>query len=72
MGVGLFPIRERGVNPQAVPLQPHEARSMQNDPIILGRLLRSYEMVCPTHSSPYTKSKDADGVPDVRVLRDKL
>ncbi|WVR03476.1 hypothetical protein IAU60_000467 [Kwoniella sp. DSM 27419] len=40
-----FPIRERGVNPQAQPLQAHEIEAMKADPAILSRLLRSYKMM---------------------------
>ncbi|KAK8845450.1 hypothetical protein IAR55_006163 [Kwoniella newhampshirensis] len=43
--IGLFPIREHGVNPRAQPLEPHEISAMEQDPKILGRLLRSYKMM---------------------------
>ncbi|KAL7418854.1 hypothetical protein Q5752_006538 [Cryptotrichosporon argae] len=41
----LFPIRERGVNPSAQPLQPHEISVMAASNEIMARLLRSYKMM---------------------------
>eukprot|EP01006_Ploeotia_vitrea_P025968 TRINITY_DN58933_c1_g1_i1.p1 TRINITY_DN58933_c1_g1~~TRINITY_DN58933_c1_g1_i1.p1 ORF type:complete len:479 (-),score=48.84 TRINITY_DN58933_c1_g1_i1:994-2430(-) len=39
----LFPIREQGLNPEAHPLQPHEAQIIKNDPILQTRVRHAYE-----------------------------
>lgn len=62
---GLFPIRERGVNHLAQPLQPREARGMSSDSVILARLLRSYKMV------RYLPRNRPDKL-DVVFLRDRI
>ncbi|XP_076471019.1 uncharacterized protein LOC143300955 [Babylonia areolata] len=41
----LFPIRESGMNFQAQELQPHEAKTIQNDETAMKRFRRSYEMM---------------------------
>jgi hypothetical protein len=54
---GLFPIRERGVNPLSQPLQAHEIEKMSADADILARLLRSYTMVGCLVSSRLVSSR---------------
>ena len=46
MYTGLFPIQERGLNPCAQPLTPHEIEEMSRDDQVMDRLLRAYIMVC--------------------------
>ncbi|KAF8807138.1 hypothetical protein BYT27DRAFT_7189231 [Phlegmacium glaucopus] len=41
----LFPIREYGMNYDSQPLQTHEIESMQADPIIMERVIRSYRLM---------------------------
>jgi len=41
----LFPIREDGLNHHAQKLQLHEAKSISADPILLGRVITSYELM---------------------------
>ncbi|XP_068120688.1 opioid growth factor receptor-like [Hyperolius riggenbachi] len=41
----LFPLRERGVNPYASPLTPHEIQVMRSDDVIRRRLLQSYKLM---------------------------
>jgi len=41
----LFPIREYGMNFNSQPLQTHEIESMKADPIILERVVRSYQLM---------------------------
>ncbi|WWC58088.1 uncharacterized protein I303_100623 [Kwoniella dejecticola CBS 10117] len=40
-----FPIRERGVNPLARPLETHEIEEMKDESVILDRLMRSFKMM---------------------------
>lgn len=40
-----FPIREYGVNFESQPLQAHEIRSMKADPVIIERVMVSYELM---------------------------
>jgi len=41
----LFPIREHGMNSECQPLQLHEIQKMKDDPIIIERLLKSYDLI---------------------------
>jgi len=41
----LFPIREDGLNHYAQQLQLHEASSIKNDPVLQGRIVKSYELM---------------------------
>ncbi|CAN7941749.1 unnamed protein product [Ixodes hexagonus] len=41
----LFPTRCKSSNPACQQLQLHEAQSMRQDPVVQGRLLRSYKMM---------------------------
>ena len=41
----LFPIREPGVNREAQELQIHEARAIANDPLLLGKIFKSYHLM---------------------------
>ena len=40
-----FPIREYGMNYDSQPLQIHEIESMKADPIILERVIKSYQLM---------------------------
>ena len=44
-GLFRFPIREYGMNYDSQPLQTHEIESMKADPIILKRVIRSYQLM---------------------------
>jgi len=41
----LFPIREDGLNHHAQRLQLHEAKAIEADPILRGRVITSYELM---------------------------
>ncbi|TFK74812.1 hypothetical protein BDN72DRAFT_759034 [Pluteus cervinus] len=41
----LFPIREYGMNFESQPLQPQEIAAMKADPAILGRIVKSYQLM---------------------------
>jgi len=41
----LFPIREEGMNHLATKLYPHEAKAIANDPQMLNRVIKSYELM---------------------------
>ncbi|XP_076353194.1 opioid growth factor receptor-like protein 1 isoform X1 [Tachypleus tridentatus] len=41
----LFPIRKKGLNAEAQPLQLHEAKAIRSDPQIRDRILRAYNMM---------------------------
>jgi len=41
----LFPIREYGMNYDSQPLQTHEIESMKADPIIIERVIKSYQLM---------------------------
>jgi len=41
----LFPIREDGLNHYAQRLQLHEAKTIANDPVLQGRIIKSYELM---------------------------
>jgi len=41
----LFPIREDGLNHNAQRLQLHEAKAIEEDPILQGRIITSYELM---------------------------
>ena len=40
-----FPIREQGMNYQAQPLWPHELEAMKADEAVVGRFIKSYELM---------------------------
>lgn len=40
-----FPIREYGMNYESQPLQRHEIAAMKADPIVVERIIRSYELM---------------------------
>ncbi|WWC85779.1 uncharacterized protein L201_000645 [Kwoniella dendrophila CBS 6074] len=52
-----FPIRERGVNPLAQPLEVHEIEEMKDNPDILNRLLRSYKMMLGFYGIDFNNGK---------------
>jgi len=41
----LFPIREDGLNHHAQRLQLHEAKAIESDPVLQGRIITSYELM---------------------------
>jgi hypothetical protein len=41
----LFPIHEQGVNSEAQILQRHEAEAIRDDPALIARVKRSYELM---------------------------
>jgi hypothetical protein len=45
LGFSRFPIREYGMNYDSQPLQTHEIESMKADPIILERIIKSYQLM---------------------------
>jgi hypothetical protein len=45
LGFSRFPIREYGMNYDSQPLQTHEIESMKADPIILERVIKSYQLM---------------------------
>ena len=45
LGLSRFPIREHGSNNDSQPLQTHEIKSMKADPIILERVIKSYQLM---------------------------
>ena len=45
LGFSRFPIREYGMNFNSQPLQTHEIESMKADPVILERVIRSYQLM---------------------------
>ena len=45
LGFSRFPIREYGMNYDSQPLQTHEIESMKADPIIMERVIKSYQLM---------------------------
>uniref|UniRef100_A0A8H8CMD4 Opioid growth factor receptor (OGFr) conserved domain-containing protein n=1 Tax=Psilocybe cubensis TaxID=181762 RepID=A0A8H8CMD4_PSICU len=43
--MGMFPIREYGMNYESQPLQTHEIREMEADPAIIERVVQSYNLM---------------------------
>ncbi|WRT63683.1 uncharacterized protein IL334_000606 [Kwoniella shivajii] len=52
-----FPIRERGVNPHAQPLESHEIEKMKDDQAIIDKLLRSFKMMLSFYGIDFNDGK---------------
>lgn len=65
----LFPIREDGLNSYAQRLQLHEAKAIAADPVLQGRIIKSYELMLDFYGMKLTDR--ATGITVDVILKSK-